>query len=344
MTATTIAFFNNKGGVGKSSLVFHLASMFARMGLTVVAADFDPQANLTANFVDEEELELLWPGDNEDSATQAATIFGGVTPLIRATGDVADVDLRWIAPGLFLLPGDLALSSFEDDLSGQWPGCLDRKERAFRVASAFWRILARAAERATADLVLIDVGPNLGAINRSALIAADHVVIPLAPDLFSVRGLQNLGPSLRTWRQEWQERLPRSPAPGLALPTGHMRPAGYVLLQHGVRSGQPVQAYQRWMDRIPNIYRRAVLDVPDRMPSMAMDPHCLAQIKHYRSLMPMSYEVHKPVFDLKPADGAFGGHQAAVRAAWEDFEHLADRILEATARPEHPAASGEQER
>lgn len=49
----TIAFFNNKGGVGKTSLVYHLAWMYADLGLSVVAADLDPQANLTSMFIDE---------------------------------------------------------------------------------------------------------------------------------------------------------------------------------------------------------------------------------------------------------------------------------------------------
>ena len=54
--------------------------------------------------------------------------------------------------------------------SSEWPGCLDRKERAFRVISAFWRLLTQAATSYKADLVLVDLGPNLGAINRAALI------------------------------------------------------------------------------------------------------------------------------------------------------------------------------
>ena len=44
-----------------------------------------------------------------------------------------------------------------------------------------------------ADLVVIDVGPNLGALNRAALVAAEDVVIPLAPDLYALPGLHNLG-------------------------------------------------------------------------------------------------------------------------------------------------------
>ena len=48
----TIAFFNNEGGVGKTSLVYHLAWMYADLGLSVLAADLDPQANLTTMFLD----------------------------------------------------------------------------------------------------------------------------------------------------------------------------------------------------------------------------------------------------------------------------------------------------
>jgi chromosome partitioning protein len=107
---------------------------------------------------------------------------------------------------------------------------------------------------------------------------------------------------------------------------------GYVLLGHGVRLGRPVQAYQRWMARIPEVYRKSVLGVDEPAPAVEEDQYCLAQIKHYRSLTPMSYEARKPVFDLKPADGAFGGHQAAVSAARADFAALTERILKEVGR------------
>lgn len=327
MTAPMIAFFNNKGGVGKTSLVYHLAWMMAEKKLRVVAADLDPQANLTANFLNEEELEELWPAGST-LTSPGTTVYGSLAPLIRGIGDIAEPPVVEISDRVSLLPGDLTLSKFEDELSSQWPGCLDGSERAFRVTSAFWRLLSRAADLCEADVVLVDVGPNLGAINRSALIATDHVVIPLAPDLFSVQGLQNLGPTLRSWRAEWQARLARNPDPTLLLPTGAMRPAGYVLLGHGVRLGRPVKAYQRWMARIPEVYREAVLALDEVAPAVSDDPYCLGQLKHYRSLMPLSYEARKPVFALKPADGAFGGHQAAVTEARADFARLADRILQ----------------
>src|SRR5712691_3434548 len=231
MAAPIVAFFNNKGGVGKTSLVYHLAWMYGLLDYRVVAADLDPQANLTAAFLDEEELERL-----RAEREPAPTVFGSLSPLVRGVGDITAAELYDIDDRIALLPGDLSLSGFEDDLSAQWFECLDGKERAFRVISAFWRLLDGAAEARHADLVLVDVGPNLGASNRAALIAADHVVIPLAPDLFSVQGLHDLGLRLRRWRREWADRLDRKPDQmDLRLPLGHMRPAGYVLLQHGIR-------------------------------------------------------------------------------------------------------------
>jgi cellulose biosynthesis protein BcsQ len=60
MTVPVLTFFNNKGGVGKTSLAYHLAWMLSDVGYRVLACDLDPQANLTAAFLDEERLETLW--------------------------------------------------------------------------------------------------------------------------------------------------------------------------------------------------------------------------------------------------------------------------------------------
>ena len=319
----TIAFFNNKGGVGKTTLVYHLAWMYADLGVSVVAADLDPQANLTAMFLGEERLETLWPdGDHPDS------ILGGVAPILRGLGDIKRPHIEEIASKLGLLVGDLGLSRFEAKLSSAWPECMSRDEAAFRTESAFHRVILKAAEESNAELVLIDVGPNLGAINRAAIIAANYVVFPLAPDLFSLQGLRNLGPTLREWRKEWQDRLARRPPdPTLELPSADIRPAGYIVMQHAVRADRPVKAYQKWMKRIPNVYRTEVLDEDGgRVPTAESDACCLALLKHYRSLMPMAQEALKPMFYLKAADGALGGHIYAVQECYGDFEKLAKAI------------------
>jgi chromosome partitioning protein len=324
-----ITFFNNKGGVGKTSLVYHLVWMYAQQGLKVLAVDLDPQANLSSMFLDEDTLETLWP-DGE----HPETVLGSLRPIIRGIGDFKPPHLQHVpsvpslfAPAISLLVGDLGLSAFEDKLSASWPLCNDRDESAFRVTSAFHRMISVAAEQAEADIVLVDVGPNLGAINRAALIATDHVIIPLAPDLFSMQGLRNLGPTLRRWRFEWTERVSKNPAPDLSLPAGTMNPAGYVFMQHFAKDRRPVKAFDRWMQRIPREYRVSVLDERDGAPvQVDEDVFCLAKLKHYRSLMPMAMEARKPMFLLKPADGAIGAHVYAVQECRQDFQSFANKI------------------
>ncbi|MEW6237538.1 MAG: AAA family ATPase [Candidatus Omnitrophota bacterium] len=325
----TVVFFNCTSGVGKTSLVYHLAWMFAEKGHNILAADLDPQSNLSSMFLVEERLKELWPkGEHEQ------TIYGAISPLLKGIGDIEESHIenifmdKVILPGnLDLIVGDFSLSNYENELSEQWPKCLDRRENSFRVISAFYRIIERAALARNSDYVLIDVGPNLGAINRSAIIAADYVVIPLSPDLYSLQGIRNLGPTLRNWREHWKERLQKNPESSLSLPAGGMRPLGYVILQHAARQDRPVKAYEKWIDRIPGEYRSSVLnEAEENPPQAADDPHCLSLIKHYRSLMPMAMEARKPMFKLKPADGAIGAHVNAVRQCYEDFEHLAEEI------------------
>jgi cellulose biosynthesis protein BcsQ len=294
--------------------------------MSVVAVDLDPQANLSSMFVEDERLEALW------ECAEPQTIYTAIKPLLEGTGDVQTPHVEAITQRLGVIIGDLSLSRTEDDLSSQWADCLDRKPRAFRVLSAFWRVIEMAATERKADIVLIDVGPNLGALNRAALIAANAVVIPLAPDLFSIQGLKNLGPTLRQWREAWQERLQkRPPQAARMLPVGEIRPLGYVVLQHSVRASRPVKAYERWIQRIPTTYRSAVLNSERETEEMAIasDPHCLALLKHYRSLMPLAMEAHKPIFQLKPADGAIGAHVAAVQTCHRDFLQLAKKIAAA---------------
>ena len=101
----SIAFFNNKGGVGKTSLVYHLAWMFGELGYKALAADLDPQANLSIMALGEERLEALWPDDDHPE-----TVFGAIQPLFGGVGDVGESHVEEIADRVGLLVGDLALA------------------------------------------------------------------------------------------------------------------------------------------------------------------------------------------------------------------------------------------
>ena len=331
MRVPVLTFFNNKGGVGKTSLVYHLAWTLSQTGHRVLACDLDPQANLTSAFLDEESVEPLWDGAKGDHGT---TIFKCVAPLL-AVADLLPPALQEITPDLKLIPGDLALSGFEDTLSAEWPNALGSSNlyRPFRILTSFWTVMQRGADDMDADIILADVGPNLGAINRSALIATDHVVVPLGADLFSLQGLRNLGPTLKRWRMDWKTRKRNWQSsenePKFSLPDGRMEAIGYIVQQHSVRLSRPVKAYDKWVNRMPRAYAEDLLGqdngpFPD---SPQNDGRCLATVKHYRSLVPMAQESRKPIFDLTSADGAIGGHAAAVNDARKDFRELAKIII-----------------
>ena len=333
MKTPIVTFFNNKGGVGKTSLIYHLAWMFASLGKRVVVADFDPQANLTAALLDEEQIESLW-----DKPSIGTTIFQCIKPL-TSVGDIAEPKLQKITTNLYLIPGDVALSSYEDILATEWPTSLRDSNlyRPMRILSSFWQVIQKAVSQIEADIVFVDIGPNLGAINRSVLLATDYVIIPLGADLFSLQGLKNLGPALRSWKNLWQKRLDNwesnveaSSYLDFSLPVGRMQPIGYLSQQHSVRLDRPVQAYDKWINRTPSIYREFVLGEQSEIQTMLpnQDSHCLGTIKHYRSLMPMAQEHRKPIFNLTPADGAIGSHANAVQDAKKDFQRLAVIVAE----------------
>jgi len=330
MSTPILTFFNHKGGVGKTSLIYHLSWTFANAGKRVVAIDLDPQANLTAAFLDEEQIESLWKNPSSGS-----TIHQCIKPL-AGVGDVAEPTLQHIAENLLLLPGDISLSGYEDTLSNEWPNSMGDSNiyRSMRILSSFWQLMQRAAVKADADIILVDIAPNLGAINRSVLIATDYMAIPLGADLFSLQGLKNLGPGLKSWEQLWGKRLEnwnespeRQDHPDFRLPEGKMTPIGYLCQQHGVRLDRPVKAYDKWVNLIPDVYRESVMGeaaAPHLTPSD--DPYCLATIKHYRNLIPMAQEHRKPIFHLTAADGAIGSHAKAVRDSQNDFLTLAKKI------------------
>ncbi|MBL7495191.1 AAA family ATPase [Frankia sp. CNm7] len=347
----TMALFNNKGGVGKTTLTFHLAHMLARQGNRVLAVDLDPQANLTAQFLDEEELATLWqeqtvPGPAASTASSAprrpdflsgarrpriaagtGTIATAIAPIMEGVGDVALFEPVGVDDNLWLLPGDVDLSVFEDKLSAAWPNSfLGKDVAALRTTTALHRVVDHSGRAVGAEIVLIDVGPNLGAINRAALLSADTVLMPLGADLFSLRGLRNLGPTLRDWRSTWQGMvLPKVPD-RIAAPRALMMPIGYVIMQPASRLERPARAYDRWLDRIPEVFAASVLG------TQRVDPYDksfeIANMPHYQTLMPLAQDARKPMFELRAGDGALGAAQSNVRKCYQEFRDLAMNVRE----------------
>lgn len=317
----TIIFFNNKGGVGKTTTVYHVAWMLSELGIKTIAVDLDPQSNLTSMFLTPERLEDIY--DNN----LPVTILDSINPVV--SGDpYQPVHIEIINDNLGLILGNLSLSVFEDKLSDAWLKSLGGDSYSFRLTSIFNTIIKDAVAQMNAEIVIIDVGPNLGAINRAVTISSDYIIMPVASDLFSLQGIKNLGQTLNKWKKDWAQRKEQQPANiTFEIPSKNASPVGYVVMQYSAKESRPVKSYLKWANRIPSVFAEFVLGNNSQITSVEEDSYCIALLKHYRSLAPMSMESHKPIFLLKPADGAIGAHVYAVQKSYEDFEALTKKIL-----------------
>lgn len=318
----TIALFSARGGVGGTSLVYHLGFMFAELGKRVLLADLDPQANLSAMCLDPDRLDALWSGQ------RTSALAGAIDQLRGRSADRDPIELEPIADKIDLLPGELQLAAFEDDLAQQWSQCLAGDQRAFLVTTVLSRLVAAAGARSGAELALLDLAPNLGSINRAAMLGADHLIVPVAPDSLSMRSLESVGSQITTWRDQWRVRRERAPSLGGEMPAAAMAPLGYIVARHPAFIGEPVTASEHCLDQLPAKFR-AVFGLPAEPGVDFMDdPLCLAELRDYPSLRLMARQARRPMFLLKPADGALGAHLAAVRAVYNDYRALVAAICE----------------
>lgn len=322
MKAPVVAFFNSRKGSGKTFLTYHLAWMYADLGYSVVAADFDPQADLSAAMLGGDRLEDLLLDERQNTLSNSLRAFlGGQEEALVPLLDRAREGLEAIAlpAGLqemdvpTVIVGDPDLVALEEEISGD--------QRASRGMAAFREIVQKVAEIRKAEIVLVELGSSLGAVNRAALAAADFVVVPLSVDSVSLRMLRSAGPTLRRWRRERRGG-------------GEMQPIGYVVQRPLVRLDRPGRSAERWMAEIPEIYRSSVLGEPEAAGTgIDEDPHCLGLLKPYPGLLSLADEAHKPIFHLKPADGAMGAHGEAVKAVEREFTRLAQIIAERIGLP-----------
>lgn len=321
-----IIFFHNKGGVGKTTLVYHFAYMLEELGYKCLAVDLDPQANLSSLFLTEEQLENIY-----QTETERATIISGIKPLDTGTGDIAPVKIHEITGNIGLIAGDLDLSLFEEKLSAGWDKCLDGDENAFQITSSLSRIIAHEGRNFGADYCIIDLGPNLSALNRAALIAADFLIVPLTADLYALQGLKNIGARLNRWKAEWTERVSKNRTPHIPLPKGDVKPLGYIIIQQGVTGHRPIQYYYKWANKIPAAFNAYIGGKPGIADSkVEEDPNCLALLKYYYSLAPMATEARKPIFQLRPADGAIGANLQAVLKVYSEYKSMVEKVVSLT--------------
>jgi chromosome partitioning protein len=329
----TIAFFNHKGGVGKTTMLFNAAVELGRLGKRVLMVDLDAQANLSAVALGDEALERLY-APSEDGLTVAHAF----APLVSGAGDVEPPEAAVVRDGaVWLLPGDIRLSDFEGILPNAWTESLAGTERGFRITSAPFRMIQDVADAVTADYALVDLGPNVGALNRAVMMGADYLIVPMASDLFSIRAIPSVGKSLDTWVKQWE--IARAVAPdhlSFNLPAGTPRFLGYVSQQFNIYRGEATQAFQEWIDRIPE-HIASGLVAPLRKHKLngatLADPADsegaqVGELKNFHSLVPHAQEKRRAIFELEADDVIRGSQITRARESENGFRELAENIID----------------
>jgi len=316
------SIFNNKGGVGKTTYLYHITHYLASEGKKVLVVDLDSQANFTSYALDDDSIEEQWDKGN--------SILKVTEPLIRGLGDFSQVKPYKITENLFLTLGHLGLGAFEDFLGDTWTSAKGGDERAIRVQSAIFRYILWATKEVSADIAFIDLGPNLGALNRCSLTASDYFIVPVAPDLFSLKGIENLGNKLVLWKKEWQQCQQASVFNGLEselrMPSGDPKFAGYVLQQHNVRKQNPTgmtQGFGIYKNKIEQSIKTSLVDKLELNDKPSWE---LGKIPNLHSLVPYSQQARKPIYNCKSSDGLRGEHITKAKEPKELYKDIVGKI------------------
>ncbi|WP_052321526.1 ParA family protein [Ralstonia sp. A12] len=321
----TLTFFNHKGGVGKTTLTVNVADTLVDMGVRVLMVDADPQCNLTSFYLEEKTLDALL-GESDD--VNGGTIWSAIKPVVDGKGPIKEVDAYQIKEGLFLCPGDVLLADYEEELPSAWTGSFARKGRDYDVMCALSRAVRDMGQRYDVDVVIYDIGPNVGPLNRAVLLDSDFFTTPVAADLFSLRALTTVGRSLARWINDWKT------VRGLAAPDArddllHGSPIylGYVTSAYKVSSGRnSTRPHEFWESKIAPRVRDRVVDVLRAIDPAIVPYHSnkLASIKDFHSLAPQAQEYGVAIGKLRGMVNS--GYNAQVAEAADEFDGLVREI------------------
>ena len=319
-----ISLFNNKGGVGKTTFLYHLAYRLAELNKNVLMVDCDSQSNLTAYALSETRINQAWAPDGN-------SIFRQLELVNRMIGDIYNRMPTKVSDNLHLVPGDLSLSEFEDRLGDSWNGAKGGNEGALRAQSAIYRIVLQSIEKSNAEIVLLDLGPNLGAINRAVLAGSDYIIAPLSPDLFSIRGTENLGNKLVSWRKDWDQINAAWAGGDFKIPTGRPKFMGYITQQHNLRNNSAgmTKGWQLFGSQIDGAITNNIvgkLTPLGQVLTTTDGTFNLGMIPNLHSLIPYSLEARKPVFNCTSSDGLNGAHISTARDSRRLFDPIAQTI------------------
>ena len=319
----TVCFFNNKGGVGKTTLACNVASCIARYNsLRVIVVDADPQCNATQLILPARVLNDLYRRQSKlapkpSKKPSAITLFDVLQPLAAGEPSVhknvhplARENNRFVVD---LIPGHPEVALLEDKLSQAWLSFGGGDLGGARITN--WCTQLSAALTDSYDLAIYDVGPSLGALNRTVLIGADYYVTPMGCDIFSLMGISNISGWLAKWLTAYQDAISKckqtweiAEYPIREDTDAIARFVGYTVQQYIAKSKgklrRPTKAYEQILEEIPPTVTTELGKFVAQ--HVAPTDLRLPDVPHMYSLVPLAQSANAPIDALESKDGLVG--------------------------------------
>jgi cellulose biosynthesis protein BcsQ len=315
----SISMFNNKGGVGKTTLTCNIASYFARqMHLRVLVVDCDPQCNATQLIMGEEfATEFYW--DNRGTIDAITTIRDVLAPIEDGDSHISLAVHPILGSrnrfGVDVLPGHPGFSIIEDRLGAAWHELLGGDIGGIRKTN--WNTALTDHLKDKYDIVFFDLGPSLGSINRCVLVGCNYFLTPMGADIFSILGIRNIANWIDHWLGLYQNSISlceqRNPGrlkeyPIVSSPLITHGYIGYTMQQYiakskgGVR--RPTLRYENILHMVPPVIQESLQK--HFKSGVDLSKAKLGDVPHLYSLIPLAQSVAAPILELTSSDGLVG--------------------------------------
>jgi len=361
MNPKIVTVFNNKGGVGKTTLTYHLAHALGELGKKVLLIDLDPQCNLTIFSLSMEGIHKIWSVEDEfisdfaaarvqktdqefsELITRPRSVHFGLKPTEDGTAELPSLPPPvTLNQNVHLIPGRLTLHLYEAKISERWSGIYQGDPLAIRTGTRIRQMAYEYAKLYGYEIVVFDTSPSLGALNRHLLTLADGFLIPCSPDLFSVYGVRNIGAALNIWRKQFDTIYQLlSDKKRSQFPEKFVKLIGYSIYNAKKYAGTGneldlAQAHYNYANQIPTTIKNYISQNNSlEFDSFLAESMGSNSVIHTHNTFPsMSQKYHRPMWLLPDFDGleskdkgTIAGNQEKYRATKDSYHTFAEDFL-----------------
>jgi chromosome partitioning protein len=338
-----ISIFNNKGGVGKTTILWNLADAMAQKGKRVLMVDFDPQCNLSLAALGTDTFTKTLPTQNIPYGT---TIRAYLQRFLQNTGgfDFCSHKGPYTHQNVEIVAGDFWLNVYSESLSvgsDLLTGTGIAKYVVLRDMIEFANEKNEKEGIKPYDYALVDLPPSFGGLVRAALYSSDYFIVPCTSDTFSAYCVGLIGEILPGFFQDWESGFKRFKLANRFLDKydklGSPKFAGWIFNGFDTRKNEFVKADQVHYDKISDSVKNDLVEklnphVCQELPKDYLigrieDMNVLVQNSIWQNVPISNLHKFSPIKSLQ-GSGSWSSSQSELISKLRDrFLEIADNII-----------------